>query len=280
MSVFEKLLLEAPQSVKELLDGLKGLRENPEYHPEPSTFEHVRIVTERLEDTGDADLILTGFFHDLFKLETQVVNEKTGYPSSPLHDKAVAKFIRTTVDVKDFISRNGGDVEKVAFMCEQHMRVKRLGEMRNSKRWSLMKHELFPKLCLFTLADKMPAHEAYNDWKDCFGKWNHRTWRNVLPVGDVTIGWLEEEEKRMAKAGSNSNKHRLSGKDLIDLGYPKGKVVGMAIKAADSKKMDYLEPDELLFYFKVVLHSPETFVNDEFVGEVANELLVSVDADE
>ena len=108
MTLFETLVSEAPQSVRDLLEGLKGLRENPEYHPEESTFEHIRIVTERLADTQDADLIVTGFFHDLFKLKTAIVNEKTGHPSSPYHDVEVAKFIREDKEVQDFIWRLGG----------------------------------------------------------------------------------------------------------------------------------------------------------------------------
>ena len=212
--MFEKLLSESPQSVKDLMEGLKGLRENPEYHPEESTFEHIRIVVARLSDTGDIDLNMTAFLHDLFKLKTAIVNEKTGHPSSPLHDKEVAKFIRSEIEVQKFIEKFGANVETVAYMCEQHMRVKRLGEMRNSKRWTLMSHELFPKLCLFTLADRM-----HNCWEICYAKWSTESGKLQLPIGDVTYGWICEENRKMLAQKAYNSKHRINGKLLVDMGW-------------------------------------------------------------
>ena len=268
MTNFDTLLASAPQSVKDMLEGLKGLRENPEYHPEPNTFEHTRIVTERLVDTGDIDLIVSGFFHDLFKLKTQTINEATGFPSSPLHDVEVAAFIRRDAEVQSFISAQGADVEVVAFICEQHMRVKRLGEMRSSKRWALMSADLFPKMCVFTLADKMS-----NDWKDCFGRWNSAD-RDSLPIGDTTIGWINAEEvkrKDHLERGFKSE-HRLTGKDLIDLGFPQGRAIGMAIKLADEQLSD-MTIGELLERFSSVVKRPETYLLDETLGAVAKELV-------
>lgn len=270
MTSFEKLLLEAPQSVKVLLEELKGLRENPEFHPEESTFEHIRIVTERLLDTEDMDLILSGFFHDLFKLKTKIINSNTGFPSSPLHDKAVADFIRREDDVQKFIFRNGGNVDNVTFICEQHMRVKIIGEMRSSKRWALMQDKLFSKLCLFTLADKMS-----NDWSDCFAKWKDPELRGALKVGDVTFDWLTLEETEMQKHKSALPRRRIgiTGNELIDMGFPKGIPIGMGIKVADEKMSAGMSLSEILFEFGKVLLSPEDFINDDTLGGLAKVLV-------
>ena len=62
-----------PSSVTSRLLALKALRERPDYHPESSTNEHIRIVTERLIPLGDMDLIFAGCLHDLFKHDTQQI---------------------------------------------------------------------------------------------------------------------------------------------------------------------------------------------------------------
>ncbi len=271
MTLFDHLLIEIPQSVKDLLEELKGLRENPQYHPEESTYEHIRIVVERLADTQDENLVLTGLFHDLFKLKTAIVNERTGHPSSPLHDKEVAKFIRSNKEVQEFIVRWGGDVETVAFMCEQHMRVKRLGEMSSKKRWALMAHDLFEKLTLFTLADKMQT-----DWSKCYQVW--KVWssaKEAMPMGDVTFGWLREEEEKRLTHDERGYKaeHRLSGKDLIAMGYPQGKVIGVAINMVDEKYAD-APIDEVQDILKEILDSPSDYTAHDDFGLIAALLLI------
>ncbi len=264
-TVFEKLYLNAPQSVYDLLEGLRDFRENPVYHPESSAFEHIKIVTNRLADTLDADLIMAGFFHDLFKAETQVLNEKTGYPSSPLHEKAVAEFIRTEKEVQEFIAKNGADVEAVIFICEQHMRVKRLGEMRRSKRWKLMRHELFSDMCLFALADKM-----HNNWEDCLRKWITGEDKNYLCIGDVTYGWLMEDEVVMRDFMLEDKKHRLNGNVLISMGFPQGKAIGLAMKFA---QFNFCPLEEIIMDLEKVLLSPADFTDDELLGDLAKELI-------
>lgn len=269
MNRFEILLLDVPQSVKDLLEGLKGLRENPEYHPEESAYEHIKIVTNRLEDTGDADLIMSGFLHDLYKLRCQVFNEKTGYPSSPEHDKRITQVIRYDGEMQQFIMRNGASVDNVAFICDQHMRVKRLGEMRGSKRCALMEHHLFSKLCLFSLADKMQ-----NDWAECLVNWKDVFKSDSLVIGDVTIGWLREEyaKSQKLKALGVKKSHKVNGQNLIAIGFPQGKIIGLAIKVANEKFSD-MPVGNVLELFGKLLAAPADFLKDESLGVIAQALV-------
>ena len=194
-------------------------------------------------------------------------NQLLKYPS-PGHEVEVAAFIRKDNEVQDFINSTGANVEAVTFICEQHMRVKRLGEMKSRKRWALMSEQLFPKLCLFTLADKMS-----NDWRDCFGRWNSRV-RDNLPIGNVTVGWLDEEDiKRKEHLASELNKPmpRLTGKDLIQLGFPQGKAIGIAIKLADEHLSEMTRFDLLKKFTKIIVF-PSNYLNDECFGSIAKEL--------
>ena len=152
---FELLFNQAPKIVKDKLLTNNPLRERPDFHPEKNAFEHIRIVTDRLCTTGDIDLILTGLFHDIMKFDTHKINPKNGYPTSPGHEGAAKWFIENNQEIKDWIQSLGGNVEDVKELCKQHMRIKQLPIMRESKQRIMREHPLFDKLNIFTRADSM-----------------------------------------------------------------------------------------------------------------------------
>ncbi len=131
---FEQLIENAPSIILRRLEQLKFLRERPDYHPEPSTYEHIKIVTERLIQTGDKDLIMSGVLHDICKFDTVRMNPKTGWPTSPGHDKAAARLIEESHHICLWIEEFGADPNIVMDICEGHMIYNILGEMREGKR--------------------------------------------------------------------------------------------------------------------------------------------------
>src|SRR6478735_12344224 len=66
----------------------------------------------------------------------------------------------------------------------------------------------------------------------------------------------------------------LSGKDLIKLGYPEGKVVGLAINTV-LKHFRRSEKEEINEMLKAVLANPKEFVKDSLWSTVALALLPS-----
>jgi HD superfamily phosphodiesterase len=149
---FEELLTQAPQEVRDMIEGLKELRERPDYHPEPNAYEHVKIVTERLMLTGDPDLIMAGLFHDITKKIDAKINPKSGWPTSPGHDRGGARVARKH---SDFVQSIGANIDNVFEICEQHMRIKQIDDMRPSKQKALRDLSNWKKLEIFTLADNM-----------------------------------------------------------------------------------------------------------------------------
>jgi hypothetical protein len=131
---FKDLIVTAPEIVQRKLEELKTLRERPDYHPEPSTFHHIEIVTERLMQTGDPDLIMAGVIHDICKLDCKTINPKTGHPTSPGHDKAACVLIHSNRDIRQWITDNNADWRVVAGIVFAHMRFHQLGSMRPFKR--------------------------------------------------------------------------------------------------------------------------------------------------
>jgi len=152
-ATFEELLSLAPQKVKDLIEGLKDLRERPDYHPEENAYEHVKIVTDRLITTGDPDLIMAGLFHDIAKKITAKTNEKTGWPTSPGHDDLGASI---ALEHSTFVESIGANVSNVQEICQYHMRIKQMSQIKKqAKLQKLLDLPTYSKLEIFTRADNM-----------------------------------------------------------------------------------------------------------------------------
>ena len=169
---FQDLIKDAPHIVKRKLEQLKFLRERPDFHPEPSAFEHIKIVTERLIPTGDMDLIMAGILHDICKFDTVKMNEKTGWPTSPGHDQAAFDLIVNNSDIINWINDKGGFMPRVALICKGHMRFHQLGDMRDAKREAQIAEwktaEVFDKLQIFGAADNMLEEFDINNLEKSF----------------------------------------------------------------------------------------------------------------
>lgn len=163
----------APESVIFRLESLKGLRERPDFHPEESTFEHIRIVTNRLIQSGDPNLIMSGVLHDLFKHDTAILNPKTGFPTCPGHDKDVANFIRNDSEVQEWIRSFGADVETVASLCQDHMRFHQFIDMKKSKQAEFMSRPHWKKLEVLGAADNMLEEFDLNNLEKSW-KWKRK----------------------------------------------------------------------------------------------------------
>lgn len=133
MKTFQQIIETAPHIIKRKLEQLKFLRERPDFHPEPSAFAHIQIVTERLMQTGDPNLIIAGVLHDICKFDTVRENPKTGWPTSPGHDNAALILVMENMQVRSFCVEHGADPDIVAQICGAHMRFHQLGGMRKTK---------------------------------------------------------------------------------------------------------------------------------------------------
>jgi hypothetical protein len=156
---FHDIIQNAPHIIKRKLEQLKFLRERPDFHPEPSAFHHIQIVTDRLIPTGNPNLIMAGILHDICKFDTVRENPKTGFPTSPGHDDAAHDLILNDQSVQDFIRQHGGKVVMVANICKAHMRFHQLGQMRPAKRDKQIQDwtdaGIFDMLQIFGAADNM-----------------------------------------------------------------------------------------------------------------------------
>ena len=161
---FEEIVDAMPFHLRKMTLDLKGLRERPDYHPEASAYEHVRIVTERILSLPESyqykwTLVAAAVFHDLGKRITAKPNEKLveklgkAYPTSPGHDKFGAEMAVLESDwIFDTFGVHHGPV---SYICKEHMRISSFPNMRTSKQKAYMEDTYFSELCTFHMADDM-----------------------------------------------------------------------------------------------------------------------------
>jgi hypothetical protein len=156
---FTDIIQTAPHIIQRKLEQLKFLRERPDFHPEPSAFHHIQIVTDRLIPTGNPNLIMAGVLHDIAKFDTVRQNPKTGFPTSPGHDDVAFQLIMDNNQVRAFCTQHNANPDTVALICKNHMRFHQLGQMRPAKRdrqiqdWT--DQGIFDMLQIFGAADNM-----------------------------------------------------------------------------------------------------------------------------
>jgi hypothetical protein len=98
---------------------------------------------------------MTGFFHDLFKSQTARINPKTGFPTCPQHDTICEAFILRDEDAQKFIRSFKANVEIVAWVVGQHMRIAQLDNMKASKQAAFRTEPHFHLLQAFHCVDNM-----------------------------------------------------------------------------------------------------------------------------
>ena len=175
---FDTLIEKAPLIIVDKLNDLKTLRERPDYHPEESTYEHIKIVVNRLIKTGNPDLIMAGLFHDIKKKDCAEINPRNGHSTSPNHDIEAAFMIRMNIANKSknflgFIESIRANPERVAQLCEQHMRIKVYSEMNEKKKAKFRRMDIFSDVLTFSCADNMLADFVY-PYNDFFPTIKHK----------------------------------------------------------------------------------------------------------
>lgn len=169
---FIQIIDTAPHIIKRKLEQLKFLRERPDFHPEPSAFHHIQIVTDRLIPSGNPNLIMAGVLHDIAKFDTVKQNPKTGFPTSPGHDDVAFALVMDNMQVRAFCTQNNADPDTVALICKNHMRFHQLGDMRPAKRDKQIQdwkdQGIFDMLQIFGAADNMLADFDLNNLDKSF----------------------------------------------------------------------------------------------------------------
>ena len=148
---FDELYATAPQELKDYIDKCDDTPQGTDWHPEGCVGIHIRLVYDRAKESGDINLALAAFFHDLGKVDTTAPNKKGGW-SAHGHERVSERLVEK---YKQWIGSLGGRFMIVKEIVGQHMRIKQMSNMRRPKQEAMKKLRTYDQLQKFTEFDDM-----------------------------------------------------------------------------------------------------------------------------
>jgi hypothetical protein len=154
----DELALIMPPILYEYLMACRQTPQSPHWHPEGPNEEvphnvyfHTNIVYERARKYGDSNLMMASFFHDLGKVDTTKPNDHGSWGSHG-HEAVSARLVQR---YKVWIEEMGCNYELVYNVVKEHMRIKKIDEMRISKQKELLDNPYIFFIKKFTEFDDM-----------------------------------------------------------------------------------------------------------------------------
>lgn len=130
-------------------------------HQEGDAFEHTCLVLSALQDPS-VTLAFAALLHDTGKVETQAAKGE-GF-SFHKHEEVSVRLAEEAFN-RLRLSVAGVEKERLLFLVENHMRVRRLPEMKASKQVALFRSPFFPELLALLKADDMgslPVRDSHS----------------------------------------------------------------------------------------------------------------------
>jgi poly(A) polymerase len=184
--------------------------QSPDYHPEGSVFNHLRLMLERMPRDADPSLPWAVLFHDVAKPVTASRDPETGSIHFYGHEKIGADMAVEILNRLRFPRKQSDDIVQ-AVRC--HMQFKDALEMRKATVRRLLMRPTFPL--------ELELHRL-----DCLG--SHRR----LDVYDYLFQQSEELEKQ-----PEIRPPLLNGGDLIALGLKPGPAMGALLAEIREKQL-------------------------------------------
>lgn len=155
---FEELIEIAPIEIKNILEEAKSIPQSAKWHPEApgddvphNVYKHIKIVYERAMHSSDINLVMAAFFHDLGKVATTALNKQGGW-SAHGHEEVSSRLVEK---YKKWIGENGAKWFEVYQIVKEHMRIKKMDEMKFAKQKVLLENPLYDKFIEFSNFDNM-----------------------------------------------------------------------------------------------------------------------------
>ena len=184
--------------------------QSPDYHPEGSVFNHIRLMLEKLPADAHESLPWTVLLHDIAKPVTAEKDLQTGAIHFYGHEKVGAEMARAILNRLRFPKKQ---IDEIAACVLHHMQFKDVKQMRKATLRRLLLRETFPL--------ELELHKL-----DCLGS------HGDLELYDFLVQQAEELKKIPA-----IRPPLLTGKDLIALGMKPGKELGAKLHEIREKQL-------------------------------------------
>jgi len=148
---FKDLFKKMPSDLQKRVYNLKNSDQRRDFHPEGNVLKHTIVVVNRAIKDDDIDIALAAMFHDIGKDETASSSLKTRGTQHLGHEAVSASLVKKH---KKFIEDVGGNAANVFYIVKNHMRIKKMPDMRKKKQDKLKSFRAFDKLNKFTKHDR------------------------------------------------------------------------------------------------------------------------------
>jgi poly(A) polymerase len=176
--------------------------QSPDFHPEGTVFEHIKLMLEKLPLDADELLPWTVLLHDIAKPATAEHDAETGAIHFYGHEKVGAEMSRDILNRLRFPKKQ---IDEIVACVLHHMQFKDVKQMRKSTLRRLLLRETFPL--------ELELHRL-----DCIGS------SDDLELYDFLVEQAAALEKQPA-----IRPPLLTGKDLIKLGMKPSPALGMLL---------------------------------------------------
>jgi len=194
------------------VSAMKGVAQPKPFHPEGDVFTHTLLMLEQM-DRASRTLAMGVLLHDVGKPPTQTFEDRIRFNN---HHKLGARMSRRICRGLRF---SNDDIDRIAWLVEQHMRLMTLPDMRESKRIRFVREAGFGELLELGRLDCLASH------------------------GDLsTIAWICDYLAQLPPEAVRP-KLWLSGHDLIAMSYPEGPLIGKILTALEDAQLEGKLPD-------------------------------------
>ena len=184
--------------------------QSPDYHPEGTVFEHIRLMLEKMPPNASPSLPWAVILHDIAKPATAERDPATGAIHFYGHEKVGAAMAERILQRLRFPKKQ---IEEIVACVRQHMQFKDVKQMRKATLRRLLLRQTFPL--------ELELHRL-----DCLGSHGN------LDHYEFLLAQAEELKKKPA-----IRPPLLTGKDLIKLGMKPGPAMGALLDEIREKQL-------------------------------------------
>ncbi len=184
--------------------------QSPDYHPEGTVFEHIRLMLEKLPPDSSPSLPWAVILHDIAKPATAERDAATGAIHFYGHEKVGAELADRILQRLRFPKKQ---IVEIVACVRNHMQFKDVKQMRKATMRRLLLRDTFPL--------ELELHRL-----DCLGS------RGNLEHYDFLLAQAEELKKQPTIRPA-----LLSGADLIKLGMKPGPALGVLLDEIREKQL-------------------------------------------
>jgi len=185
-------------------------QQSPDYHPEGTVFEHIRLMLEKLPPDSPPSLPWAVILHDIAKPATAERDAATGAIHFYGHEKVGAAMAERILQRLRFPKKQ---IEEIVACVRQHMQFKDVQQMRKATLRRILMRETFPL--------ELELH-----WLDCLGSYGN------LENYEFLVAQAEELKKKPA-----IRPPLVTGNDLIKLGMKPGPAMGALLNEIREKQL-------------------------------------------